>query len=473
MRAQNTTLPDRIGVRQVHHLAWPVMVTMLSHTAMSVADTLFVARLGTAQLAGTGVGATGSFVVLATGFGLAGGARVVVANATGAQDHARARVMAWQGLWIALALGLVGFALAPLAGPLARAFGGSPEVARFGADYLGVRIGGSVLALAALTLSSWFQGRGNTRTPMVANVFANLLNIALDPIFVFGWGPMPAFGVAGAAAATVLSQGVATVILAFAIRRELRGVPARPQWSLILRALHIGAPMALRGALSVGGFAVFVAILARAGDAHLGAHVIVLRIVSVSFLPGHAVGEAAGVLVGQALGAGRPALARQAFVSGTRLAVAIMATMALVFVLFPSPLVRLFSPAPDVLEIAVQLMLIAAAFQLFDAVAMVAQGALNGAGDTRSTLLFGVGTMWLVNLPTGWFLALHLGLGAVGAWLALTAEIVTFAALVLWRVSGGAWIELGLSTAGAGEAAAVDVGEDAAGEDDAVAPALA
>lgn len=442
MSAHDTSLPERIGLREVHHLAWPVMVTMLSHTAMSVADTLYVARLGTAQLAGIGVGATASFVLLAMGFGLTGGTRVLVANATGARNDHRARVMAWQGLWIAAVLGLVGLALSPASVPVARAFGGSPEVARFGAEYLAVCVGGSGMSLASLALSSWFQGRGDTRTPMVANVLANLLNIAMDPFFIFGWGPMPAMGVAGAAASTVLAQGIGAAMLAVAIRRELRGVPAAPRWDLLREALHIGAPMALRGALSVGGFAVFVAILARAGDAHLGAHVIVLRIVSVSFLPGHAVGEAAGVLVGQALGARRPELARQAFVAATRLAVVVMSLMGLVFVLFPTPLVGLFSPSPPVLVIAVQLMLVGAAFQVFDAVAMVAQGVLNGAGDTRFTLVAGVGTMWLVNLPLGWFLALHLGWGAVGAWTALTAEIVVFAGIALWRVHGGAWVTI-------------------------------
>lgn len=169
-----------------------------------------------------------------------------------------------------------------------------------------------------------------------------------------------------------------------------------------------------------------------------------MRIVSVSFLPGHAVGEAAGVLVGQALGAGRPELGRQAFWQATRLATLIMSLLGLVFVLMPGPLVAASDPSADLAEQAVRLMVIAALFQVFDAVAMVAQGSLNGAGDTRFTLVAGVGCMWLVNLPLGWFFTLHLGWGAVGAWLALTAEIVVFAGLVLWRVLGRRWLDLGL-----------------------------
>ena len=178
-----------------------------------------------------------------------------------------------------------------------------------------------------------------------------------------------------------------------------------------------------------------------------------MRIVSVSFLPGHAVGEAASVLVGMALGAGRPRLARQAFGSAVRVALVIMGTMSVVFLVAPRPLVAAFHPEPAVVHIALQLMVVGAAFQVFDAVGTVAQGALNGAGDTRFTLVVGVGAMWLVDLPLGWLLALHLHLGALGAWLALTVEIIVVSSLTVWRVRGLSWLRQGLTRAAA-EAAA-------------------
>lgn len=445
VRSRASTASPSIGQRQVLHLAWPFMISMLSQTAMSLADTLFVARLGTAPLAGIGLGSVASYVLLAAGFGLTGGVRVLVSQATGGQRHDQVRVLAWQALWITAALGLLGLLLAPLSGVVVSLFGASGEVAQQGEAYLRIRVAGSAPAVAMLALAAWFQGRGDTRTPMVANVLANLLNIALDPPFIFGSGPLPALGVAGAAATTVLAQAVGTLLLAAAAWPQLRRTSARPRWDLLRRTLQVGAPMALRGVLSVAGFAVFVALLARAGDAHLGAHVVVMRIVSVSFLPGHAIGEASGVLVGQALGAGQPALARQAFWAGTRLASLVMGGMALLFVAVPRPLVEVFEPSAEVAGLAVQLMLIGAAFQVFDAVAMVAQGVLNGAGDTRFTLLAGVGSMWLVNLPLGWLLGLHLGMGAPGAWIALTAEILAFAGVALWRIRGAAWLDRGMA----------------------------
>ncbi|NOY25954.1 MAG: MATE family efflux transporter [Oligoflexia bacterium] len=448
-----TALPERIGLREVHHLAWPVMISMLSQTAMSVADTLFVARLGTAPLAGIGLGSVASFVVLSAGFGLTAGLRVLVAQATGAARHIQARRLAWQGLWIALVLGVVGLLAAPLAGPLAHAFGASHDVTDFGADYLAVRVGGSGAALTGMALGAWFQGRGDTRTPMVTTVLANVLNIALDPVFIFGAGPIPALGVSGAALTTVFSQAIGALLLLVAALPHLRGISWAPDRALLRRAVGIGGPMALQGAMSVVGFAVFVGILARSGDANLGAHVIVMRIISLSFLPGHAVGQAAGVLVGQALGARRPALARQATRQAMRLAMLIMSIMGLVFVLFPGPLVQVFDPAADVAAVAVRLFVIAAIFQVFDAVAMVGQGSLDGAGDTRFTMVLGIVSTWLVTVPLGWLFALHFELGAAGAWLGLTAESVLYAGVALRRLRGRAWLDRGLERAEAEEAA--------------------
>lgn len=233
IRSHLSTVPPSIGQRQVLHLAWPFMISMLSQTAMTLADTLFVARLGTAPLAGIGLGSVASYVLLAAGFGLTGGVRVLVSQATGGQRHDQARVLAWQALWITAALGLVGLAMSPLSGAVVALFGASGEVAREASAYLQIRVAGSAPSVALLALAAWFQGRGDTRTPMVANVLANLLNIALDPPFIFGSGPLPALGVAGAAATTVVSQGVGTLVLAAAAWPHLRRSPARPRVDLL------------------------------------------------------------------------------------------------------------------------------------------------------------------------------------------------------------------------------------------------
>jgi MATE family multidrug resistance protein len=193
--------------------------------------------------------------------------------------------------------------------------------------------------------------------------------------------------------------------------------------------------------LNVLGFTVFLGILARVGVAQLAAHVVVIRIISVSFLPGHAISEATSVLVGQAVGADSPLSARLAHRFSTFLALIVMASWALVFVFIPEPLINVFDAGIQVSLIAQELMCIGALFQVLDAVAMVALGALNGAGDTRFTMIITVTCAWLVQIPLGLFLAFSMDLGAAGAWWGITVEILLIAIIGVWRIQGDHWLE--------------------------------
>lgn len=435
MERRANALPARVGVGTVLGLAWPIMISMLSRTAMTTADTIFVGHLGTAAVAAIGLASIASFVFIALGWGLLGGINVAVAQATGAGREVREHW--WQAIWMALILGAVALLLVPLGPWVLPALGASPEATELGTAWYEVRLAGSVLLFLKVGLIAWFQGRGDTRTPMVATLIANLLNIALDPVFIFGWGPVPALGIAGAAHATNLSLAVGVGWL-LVCSRPGRLVGLRR--GVVREVVRLGSPMAAHFALDVLAFTAFVAILARVGEEALAAHVIVMRIVSVSFLPGHAVSDAASVLVGQAIGAERADAAREAWRSGTRLAVGLMVAMGAVFLFLPGPLLLVFDPSPEVAEAGRVLLLVAAGFQLFDAIAMVGFGALKGAGDTRFTMVLGVSAAWLIKLPVGLGLAVGVGWGAGGAWLGLTVEIAVLAAVVSWRLVGEAWL---------------------------------
>ena len=432
-------LSTPVSRRDLVRIAWPIVVSMLSYTAMSVVGTLFVARLGTAELASMGLALSTLFTIHAFGDGLLTGLKVAVAQRTGAGDEDAVERLLWHGLWLALGMGLVEIALVPFADLFFTLQGASPSATASASGYFGARMLGGPIVFGTYALSAWLQGRGDTRPPMFATVLANLANIALDPLLIFGAGPIPALGTKGAAVATVLSYGLAFTFLAHRLRAPLARFPRRPRRALFADVWRLGAPLGLRSTLHIGSFAVFNAILARVGDHHLAAHVVVVRIISVSFLPGLGIGEAASILVGQLVGAARLGEIVRVRRDALRLGASVMAACGLLFVLFPGPLVHLFGPKPAVAAIALDLMLIAAAFQLFDAVAAVYTGVLNGAGDTRFVMVAGVATQWLVMVPLGWALAVPAGLGAVGAWLGLTAEILAAAALAWWRVHGEPW----------------------------------
>ena len=462
MRAEREhILPEYVRIRDVFHLAWPITVSMLSYTVMGVVDTLFVGRLGTGPLAAVGLAAIASHLALAFPNGLMRGVKVNVAQRTGAGDRAAAMRLGWQGVYIA---GFFGFLIAALAAAGPEWFellGASRAVGELASSYFGVRVLGAPLVFGMSAVTAWFQGRGDTRTPMVASLLANALNIALDPIFIFGLGPVPAMGLPGAAAATVLSFGVGLAFLVWRFLPAMADTPRAPRLDLLRAIGRIGAPIGVQWEIEVGAWVAFSAILATAGEVQLAAHVMVIRIISVSFLPGHAVSEAAGVLVGHAVGARRPEAARQAFAAACKLSVALMFAMGVLFVAAPSALTSPFGVEPEVASVAHSLLIIAATFQVFDALTMAAFGALSGAGDTRFVMAAGILTGWLVKIPVGAFLAIPMAMGAAGAWIGLTVEIVVLAGIGLWRIRGEAWLAAARAPLEDADAEDTSAGDDA------------
>lgn len=430
---------EEISHRGLFRLAWPITVGMLSHTAMALADTLFVGWMGTEPLAAVGLAIIGCYLVGAAPMGLYAGVRVRIAHAVGARRLAHARRLAWQGLWLVVPFALIAWALIGFAGTFMRLLGAEGAVIEHGEAFLVARLAVMPLLFVFVALQAWFNGRGETRVPMAAVLLGNGVNVLLDPVLIYGLGPVPAFGVAGASLATGVAWAVEVAVLVAFCFRALAHRVARPERAALAEVIGTGAPMAVHFTLDVFSYVLFAGLLAGSGDVHVAAHVIVVRILSVSFLPGHSLAQAAGVLVGQSLGAGRPGDARRAFALATLQASAFMAVMGALFLLTPGPLVAVFGAEPEVSELAVGVLALAALVQVFDAVGMVAMGALNGAGDTRFTMGVGLAVGWLVKLPVS-AMGVALGYGVWGAWFGVAAEIAAMGLVGLWRVRGDAWL---------------------------------
>ena len=433
------TNPEEITHRTVFRLAWPITVGMLSHAAMSFADTLFVGQLGTAQLAAVGVAAVGGHLVASVPYGLFAGVRVRIAHAIGAGRYRHARKLAWQGLWLVLPCSVLCWALLALVEPFFTLMGATPAMVEHGSAFLNWRLIAMPALLLFFALQAWFQGRGETRIPMAAVLLGNAANIVLDPLLIHGWGVVPAFGVAGASIATGIAWTLEVLVMGAFALRTLGARRFAPERAAVLEILWTGAPMAVHFVLDVSSFVAFVALLTSVGDVHLAAHVIVVRILAMSFLPGDSLAQAAGVLVGQSLGAGSPEGARRALGLAMLQAATLMAALGAVFVLVPGPLVALFGAEPAVAELAVAVLALGGLLQVFDAIAMVLFGALNGAGDNRFTMVAGFSVAWLVKLPLA-LVGVSLGLGVWGAWLGLAGEFLCLCLLGWLRVRRGAWL---------------------------------
>jgi MATE family multidrug resistance protein len=422
-------------------LSWPIAISMVSYAAMTLVDTLFVGWLGPEALAGVGIGGMAAFTLIGFMFGLLRGVKVLTAQGVGAgrQDESRDYLAA--GLAIALSVGLVLAGLGQLIAQLLPLLTASAASGAHAETYLAIRILGSPLVLVYVAIREHRYGIGDSRSPMVAAVVGNVVNIGLDylTIVVLGWG------VAGAAAATVVGQGLEAAILIFAQRSEglpLRGVSLRSMRAV----LRVGLPTGVQFLLEIGAFAVMAGMLAALSDVAMAAHQIVLQAIHFTFLPILAFGEAAAVMVGQAVGARRDGMVRGIAFRALLLGGTYALFWTVGLALWSDVFVGAFTDDRELIAAAIPLFWVAACFQILDAANVVARSALQGTGDVRFPAAVGIVTAWLMTPPATYFLGYEMGLGALGGWLGIAAEIGIGAVIFWWRLLRGGWHEAAART---------------------------
>ncbi len=448
----NTQSPDDInpsgtdndgGIRAVWRVAAPLIVSMVAHTVMSLADVWFISRLGTEEVAGVGLAIVVNFAFVCFGLGLLGGVKVVVAQSVGAQDFTRAKEAPWVGLCIAVILGVLVLGVLPLSKPIMVLLGSAGSVADHGSVYFSTRLWGALGVYITLACFGWYDGYGKTKVGMRVMVFANLFNIALDPVLIFGLGSIPALGVQGAALTTVIAQWLQAVIGLWLIVRDnpsrlkIRAWLNMAPGSTLSRLLKLGLPMGIQMSLQVFAYAAFTSMVARHNAAHLAAHNIVLRIASLAFLPCHAIGQAATILVGQAFGARQSLILEGTMRSAQRLALLLMLILCPLFLGFGDALMASFRADVDVVQTGSLILKVLAIFLIVDAVVVVRTGALNGLGDTQFTMYANVLLAWALMVPIAFYASVHHGLGAPGAWVATVANSSILSAVLIARWRSG------------------------------------
>ncbi len=415
-------------------LAWPIAVSTLSYSAMTLVDTLFVSRLGASALAGVGLGGVAAFTMLCFGFGLLRGVKVLVSQAVGAGRRERAEIWLSAGLIFAAVISVVvvgaGASLAGLLRGLAEtvAAGDAAET------YFLVRLLGTPVVMGYVVLREHSYGLGESRSPMIATVIANLANIALDVLFIV----VLEWGVAGAAWSSVIGQTLELAVLAWLARgvMRVRRVSARD-----LRELWaVGLPTGLQFWMEVGSFALLTVIISTIGEQQLAAHQVALQVIHFSFLPAVALAEAASIMAGQAVGAGRLRLVRRVARLALAGAVGYTALCTLALVFGAELIASAFTSEVGLTETIVGLLHVAAFFQIADGAAIVARGVLRGTGDVRYPAVVGILTAWVCTPPLAWWLGVELGMGALGGWIGLCAEIVVAAGLFWWRLERAGWL---------------------------------
>jgi MATE family multidrug resistance protein len=416
-------------------LAWPIAVSMLSYSVMTLVDTLFAGRLGATALGAVGFGGVVTFTMLCFGIGLLRAAKVLIAQAVGAGR--RDRIAAFVGAALLLALS-VGGAIA-LAGQLIalmlpRLVDGSAAV-RLAQRYVTIRLLGSPLILMAFAIREVRCALGDSKSPMRTALIANAAHVPLNGTLIFTAG----LGVTGAALSTVIAQGFEAAMLLWIQRRDGLGLRAFGRRDIV-DLWNTGLPMGLEMLFNVGSFSVLVTLVARVSDTDLAAHQVAHQATMFAILPMVAVGEAAGVLAGQAVGANEDGLVRRVARIAVLTGCAYGTLCSVGYVFFGSWIAGTLTHDPQVSAIAVRLLWVAASWQCFGALYAVAASVLRGTGDVRFATIAMVTIAWVVTPPFAILLGIHVGLGAFGGWLALLGEWIVGGVVLYLRVERRGWL---------------------------------
>jgi MATE family multidrug resistance protein len=435
----------RRDFRLTLRLALPLIFAEVGWMSMGIVDTIMVGRLPNSAVA---IGATGlgqslyHSVAIFTG-GLLLGMDTFVAHAYGREDLEDARHSLVNGLFLAFTLTPVLMFAVSFWPALMRRLGISVELVEPMRPYLSALNWGSLPLLAYFALRRYLQAVNVAHPIMFALISANIVNAFGNWVLIYGHLGFRAMGITGSGWSTCWARIYMALCLAITLLWVERRRVRPPRWMGTLRLdvrrmyalLKLGAPAASQILFEIGAFSAATALCARLGPVPLAGHQIALNCAALTFMVPLGVSSAAAVRVGQQLGRLDPDGARRAGWSAIIIGVGFMACAGVVFVSIPKLIARLFTPDPAVIQVGAQLLLVAAAFQLFDGLQTVATGALRGAADTRTPMLANFVAYWLMGLPAGYVLCFRLGWGAVGIWIGLCGGlmIIGSALLIAWH----------------------------------------
>ncbi len=428
---------------QLARLALPLLASHLLRLAYQWVDAMWVQGLGVSATAAVTSSVFVLWAVYALNDAIAIGVTAYVSQLTGAGERDRAGLAAWKGLRASLAVGLAVSAAGLLfARDVFRAMGGEAAVLDDGAAYLGVLLAFAPLPMLGLTCESILRSNGDTRTPLLVDLAAVSLNALLDPLLIYGVGPFPRLGVAGAAWATVISQGVMVAAFlslaarrhpAFPLRRRAEGPPVR-----IAGMARVGLPACLVSLLFSLVYVVFARSASRFGPSAMAVVGISNRIEALDFAVSVAIGSAGAALLGQNLGAGRPDRAVAVLRTGMTWGASFAAILTVLYLAFPEALLRLFTQDPEAVRLGIPYLRVLSLCLVATAVELVAAESILGSGHTREMSLIYT-SFSLLRIPLGYLVPDWTGTGVVGIAWVISVTCILRTALMLGWVARGSW----------------------------------
>lgn len=458
-------LPDGVKsgelYRDIIRIAWPSFVELLLTQLASMVDLMMVGsmggvenpQVGTQALAAVGLTTQPKFLLMAAFVAMNTGVTAIIARYKGKGDKETANLVVRQGLLftfcVTVLLSVLGVVFAR---PMVIFMGSTEEIVTVWAtQYLQIQMAGFLTMALTSTITASLRAVGDSRTCMIYNLIANLVNVCFNWLLIYGNLGFPRWGVAGASLATVIGQLVAFIIAATVILRGNGFLKLefkygfRPNKAILTDMLNIGLPAMIEQLLMRIGIIIYTRTVTSLGTTAYATHQVCMNIQALSFMTGQAFAVSATTLMGQSLGKRRTDMA-QAYTSRTRtVGFAFSMILAAVFVLFGGNIVGLYNSDPEIIRIGGRIMLIVALLQPFQSSQFIVAGGLRGAGDTKTTAMITFITVLLVR-PIAAMILVGAGLGLYGAWFALGADQILRTALVFARYKSGKWKTIKLKT---------------------------
>ncbi|SDX11103.1 multidrug resistance protein, MATE family [Aequorivita viscosa] len=430
-------------------LATPVILGMLGHQVVALVDNIMVGQLGSAELAAVSLGNSFMFVAMSLGIGFSTAITPLVAEADGEGNREKGKSSFKHGLFLCIVLGIALFALVMLSKPLMYMMKQPPEVVDLAMPYLTLVAASLVPMIIFQGFKQFADGMSMTRFPMYATFVANLVNVLLNYMFIFGKLGAPEMGVVGAAIGTLASRVVMVFYLWFLLSRQkqsyyfVTGIKIFTlSKAMLKKLLNLGFPSAMQMFFEVGIFTSAVWLSGILGKNPQAANQIALNLASMTFMVAMGFSVAAMIRVGNQKGLQNFKELRRVAISIFLLTSVLSLIFAVGFILFNGSLPKIFldydnlaqfADNSEVVLLASQLLIIAAIFQFTDGLQVVALGALRGMQDVKLPTVFTFIAYWIIGFPISYYLSMHTSLESMGIWIGLLAGLTASAIMLFIR----------------------------------------
>lgn len=435
---------DSIG-KALFILSIPMILEMIMESVFAVVDIYFVSKLGSDAVATVGITESSMTIVYAIGMGLSTATTALVARRIGEKRSEKAGVAAFQaivaGLCVSLAITIPGIIYAK---EFLILMGASEEMAEAGYLYPAIMFGGNAVIMLLFIINAIFRSSGDAAVSMRVLLFANLINIVLDPLLIFGIGPFPELGLMGAAIATTIGRGMAVCYQFYLLFRGKKRIRLefhhlKIKTKVMMKLFRLSTGGILQNIIATSSWIALIRIISELGAEVLAGYTIAIRIVVFALLPSWGLSNAASTLVGQNLGANQPDRAERTVWLTAGANMVLLGSIGFVFIFWPEAFIRLFITDPAVVESGAKSLQIISYGFVFYALGMVMTQGFNGSGDTITPSKLNLFCFWLFEIPLAYLLAIVLDMQIVGISIAIVAAESMLTLLAWYIFRQGKW----------------------------------